>query len=94
MSVYLGYALFVLLIVLWLRSQWREDDLFGKDADDSGYVDPARPHMVPPSAQVARPEDVHPMAGHADRLAAIGDAEESGYRTTSLRIVHGSTRVH
>lgn len=44
------------------------------------------PYLASLSSQIARPENVHPLAGHADRLAAIGD-QESGFVTTTIRRV-------
>ena len=60
----------------------------GKDLID-GYVDPGRPRarVVPQAAAIAASEAVRPLVGDGDSLPAIGDYEESGYRTTSLRLV-------
>lgn len=84
MSAYLGYGVLLALVLLWMRSVRKGHDLFGRDDDDSGYVDPAMPRQQLPSQipGVGIPDD-----RSIRRRGVAGDLEEGGYRTTSLRRV-------
>lgn len=84
MSAYLGYGVLLALALLWMRSVWHDHDIFGEDADDSGYSDPGKLHrqLPPATAGVAIPDD-----RSIRRRGVAGDLEEGGYRTTSLRLV-------
>lgn len=84
MSHYLGYGLFALLILLWLRSQWREDDLFGKD--ECGYSDPGKPRPVSqqrPASALRVASDL-PRAQVADAVPRVIASEYQGSTRISL----------